>query len=139
MNFCSGISEIVLIVKDVKKAAAFYKNIVGLMPITETTANWAWFWTGKANTSPRLGLHKGKLLYEEHSPIPEGKRWGKIHFALEVKRENLDFALNKISNAKIKIYGPEKFEWMNAVSYYFYDLDGNLVEYWSPNKTKNKC
>jgi len=52
---------------------------------------------------------------------------------LEVNKENIELALNKMKNAGIKIYGPTKFEWMNATSYYFYDLDGNLVEYWSPN------
>ncbi len=134
MNISSGISEIVLIVENVKKSAAFYKDIVGLIPQTEITDKWAWFWSGEENTSSRIALHNGKLLFEEYSPLPEGERWGKIHFALEVKRINLDSALHKVQNAKIKIYGPIEFEWMNAVSYYFYDLDGNLVEYWSPNK-----
>jgi len=137
VNLHKGISEIVLIVDDVRKSADFYKNIVGLKPNTEITEDWAWFWTGEENNSPRLALHKGKLLFEEHSPLPEGKRWGKIHFALEVNKENIELALNKMKNAGIKIYGPTKFEWMNATSYYFYDLDGNLVEYWSPNLNNN--
>ena len=132
----NGISEIVLVVNDVLKSADFYKNIVGLKSNTGASNDWAWFWTGEKENSSRLGITKGKLLFEEYSPLPEGKRWGKIHFALEVKKENLDSALNKIKVANIKIYGPIKFEWMNAISYYFYDPDGNLVEYWSPNKKK---
>lgn len=131
MNYCRGISEIVLIVEDVKKSASFYQDVVGLIPKTEVTEEWAWFWTGDKNLSSRLALHKGKLLFEEYSPLPEGKRWGKIHFALDVKRSLLEEAVSKIKKANIKVYGPTKFEWMNALSYYFYDLDGNLVEFWS--------
>jgi catechol 2,3-dioxygenase-like lactoylglutathione lyase family enzyme len=34
--------------------------------------------------------------------------------------------------ARPKVYGPVELEWMNAESYYFYDPDGNLLEFWSP-------
>lgn len=57
MNYCSGISEIVLIVEDVKKSASFYQDVVGLIPKTEVTEEWAWFWTGDKNLSSRLALH----------------------------------------------------------------------------------
>ncbi len=133
MRFTNGISEIVLIVNDVNKAAAFYRDIVGLIPKTDDTDEWAWFWSGEENNSSRIALHKGKLLYEEYSPLPEGQRWGKIHFALEVDKDNLQKALDKLKENKITIYGPVDFEWMNAKSYYFYDPDNNLVEYWTPN------
>jgi hypothetical protein len=29
---------------------------------------------------------------------------------------------------------PVEFDWMNARSYDFYDLDGNLLEFWSPKQ-----
>jgi catechol 2,3-dioxygenase-like lactoylglutathione lyase family enzyme len=32
----------------------------------------------------------------------------------------------------VDVFGPVEFEWMNAESYYFYDPDGNLLEFWSP-------
>ena len=32
-----------------------------------------------------------------------------------------------------EIYGPVYFDWMEALSYYFYDPDGNLLEFWSPD------
>ncbi|PJA97779.1 MAG: hypothetical protein CO128_10765 [Ignavibacteriales bacterium CG_4_9_14_3_um_filter_30_11] len=129
-----GISEIVLIVEDVKKSADFYKDVVGLYLQTEIANEWAWFWTCEKEKSSRLALHKGKLLFEEHSPFPKGERWGSVHFAIEVNRLNLESVLSKLKNSNVKIYGPIEFEWMNAISYYFYDLDGNLVEYWPPNK-----
>jgi catechol-2,3-dioxygenase len=131
--FTRSISEIVLIVQDVLAAARFYQEVVGLQPLSEADENWAWFWAGEPEHSQRIALHKGPLLFEEHSPYPEGARWGHVHYALEVPRERLEEAAHHVSQQGIKVYGPKHFEWMKAKSYYFYDLDGNLLEFWSPS------
>jgi catechol-2,3-dioxygenase len=31
------------------------------------------------------------------------------------------------------VYGPKRFDWMSAEAWYFYDPDGNLLEFWSPD------
>jgi len=31
------------------------------------------------------------------------------------------------------VHGPVYLDWMKALSYYFYDPDGNLLEFWSPD------
>jgi catechol-2,3-dioxygenase len=72
-------------------------------------------------------------LFEEHSPLPEGKRWGQLHFALEVPREKLEESVAHVKDKGVEVYGPTYFEWMKAKSYYFFDLDGNLLEFWSPD------
>jgi len=131
--FSLGISEIVLIVADVRSAARFYRDIVGLKPETEADDNWAWFWAGTPGDAQRVALHKGSLLFEEHSPLPEGKRWGQVHFALQVPGQKLEAAVAHLHKHGVAVYGPTDFEWMQARSYYFYDLDGNLIEFWSPN------
>lgn len=129
--FVTGLAEIVLIVRDVKKSAAFYSDVVGLETEREADDEWAWFWIGPKNKRQRLGLHKGKLLFEEHSPHPEGQRWGHVHYALHVPMDKLYQAIDMVSRHGINIYGPKEFEWMNAVAYYFYDPDGNLIEFWA--------
>jgi catechol 2,3-dioxygenase-like lactoylglutathione lyase family enzyme len=131
-KFVSGISEIVLIVDDVARSAAFYEDLVGLDPVSRTGEEWAWFETGAPNQ--RLAVHKGSLLHEEHSPHPEGHRFGNVHFAFEVRREQLDEALGRLRSKGVSVYGPTELEWMNATSYYFYDPDGNLLEFWSPQE-----
>lgn len=127
-----GISEIVLIVKDVQQSARFYREVVGLTPDTEPTDSWAWFWAGPVGQKQHIALHHGPLLFEEHSPLPEGVRWGRIHYALEVPRQNLEEAVRHVGSKGVEVYGPTSFEWMSARSYYFYDPDGNLLEFWSP-------
>jgi catechol 2,3-dioxygenase-like lactoylglutathione lyase family enzyme len=78
-----GLSELVLIVADVPRSAAFYRDVVGLIPETGPTEEWAWFWAGAVGEAQRLAVHKGPLLFEEHSPRPPGARFGNVHFALE--------------------------------------------------------
>lgn len=133
MSDITGFAEIVLVVRDVRAAAAFYRDVVGLTPDIEADDTWAWFWAGAPGVPQRLALHKGTLLFEEHSPLPEARRWGAVHFALHVRRENLATAVARVREAGVAVYGPTHFDWMNAESYYFYDPDGNLVEFWSPD------
>jgi catechol-2,3-dioxygenase len=131
--YSRGISEIVLVVADVQLAARFYLYVVGLTPLTPADGDWAWFWTGEPGASSRLALHRGKLLFEEHSPLPEGMRFGRVHYAFEVPAERLTEAVEHVKRQGIEVYGPTHFEWMRATSYYFYDPDGNLLEWWSPD------
>jgi catechol-2,3-dioxygenase len=131
MVFSTGYAEIVLIVEDVHKSAYFYREVVRLIPMTEPNDEWAWFFVDGDSGHEKLALHKGKLLFEEFSPHPEGQRWGHIHFALNVPRTRLNEAVEHLKNNEIIVYGPKEFSWMNAMAYYFYDPDGNLVEFWS--------
>jgi catechol 2,3-dioxygenase-like lactoylglutathione lyase family enzyme len=132
MRFAGGISEIVLIVDDVARSAEFYEDVVGLEPVSRTGDEWAWFDAGASNGRQRIAVHKGSLLHEEHSPHPEGHRFGTVHFAFEVPRERFEEAVTNVRSKGVAVYGPTELEWMDATSYYFYDPDGNLLEFWSP-------
>jgi catechol-2,3-dioxygenase len=133
VRFSAGLAELVLIVSDVPAAARFYREVVGLEPETEATDAWAWFWAGEPGARQRVALHQGSLLFEEHSPHPPESRWGHVHFAFEVPREQLDAAVAHVRDHGVEVHGPTQFDWMGAVAYYFYDLDGNLLELWSPD------
>jgi catechol 2,3-dioxygenase-like lactoylglutathione lyase family enzyme len=132
-KFSHGLSEIVLTVSDVPEAARFYRAVVGLVPIRAADGEWAWFWAGPPGAKQRIALHKGSLFFEEHSPMPPGQRWGKVHYAFEVLRADLESAVAHVRAAGVEVYGPIRLEWMRALSYYFYDPDGNLLEWWSPD------
>lgn len=129
----AGLAEIVLIAGDVERSARFYREVVGLTPATPVENDWAWFWAGEPGHKQRVALHKGPLLFEEHSPLPADERWGRIHYAFDVPREKLDEAVGRVRASDVEVYGPTRFDWMGATSYYFYDPDGNLLEFWSPD------
>lgn len=128
-----GISEIVLMVEDVKTAAAFYRDVVGLDPETEVTEEWAWFRMGPPEAPQRIAVHVGSLFFEEHSPNPPGERWGQVHYAFHVPREWLEETVARVRSHDVDVYGPVRLRWMEADAYYFYDPDGNLLELWSPD------
>lgn len=128
-----GLAELVLIVEDVPASAQFYEDVVGLTPETDASDEWAWFWAGEPGVPQRIALHRGTLLFEDRSPLPEGERWGQIHFAFEVARADLDREVERVRQAGLDVYGPVDFDGMNACAYYFYDPDGNLLEFWSPD------
>jgi catechol 2,3-dioxygenase-like lactoylglutathione lyase family enzyme len=128
-----GLAELVLVVDDVPAAARFYEDVVGLRPELEASAEWAWFWAGEEGARQRVALHRGPLLFEEHSPYPAGERFGRVHFALEVARPDLDTAVDRVRDAGVEVHGPVELVWMGARSYYFYDPAGNLLEFWSPD------
>jgi catechol-2,3-dioxygenase len=65
--YSNGISELVLVVNDVRSSARFYEEVVGLMPEKEADDEWAWFWAGTPGEAQRIALRKGPLLFEQHS------------------------------------------------------------------------
>ena len=133
-----GLSEIVLIVEDVPRAADFYERVVGLEPEGPADGAWAWFWAGRPGDPQRVALHKGSLMFEGQSPHPEGERFGQVHFAFDVAPDELDRAVTRVRDAGVDVFGPVELEWMNARSYYFYDPDGNLLEFWSPQQQEGR-
>ncbi len=130
--FSEGLAEIVLMVDDVGMSARFYGEVVGLTPETPAGDGWAWFWAGEPGQTQRLSLRKGLLLFEEHSPLPAGRRWGRVHYAFVVAHKRLGAAVEHVRGSDVEVYGPTYFSWMRATSYYFHDPDGNLLEFWSP-------
>jgi catechol-2,3-dioxygenase len=133
MTFSIGLSEIVLIVEDVRAAARFYRDVVRLTPESEADDTWAWFWAGAPGRAQRVALHKGSLLFKDMSPQPQGERWGHVHYAFHVPRDKLEAAVEHVRQQGVEVFGPTDFQWMKARAYYFYDLDGNLLEFWSPD------
>ena len=131
--FTTGLAELVLIVEDVPRAAKFYREVVGLELESPADETWAWFFAGDSVKAQRIALHKGSLLFEENSPHPAGHRFGNVHLALEVPRERFAEAVDHVRRSGTEVYGPTRFDWMSATSYYFYDPDGNLLEFWSPD------
>jgi len=130
----AGIHEIVLVVKDIAKAAQFYRDVIGLTLRAEPTDQWASFATISLENPQWLGLRKGDLLYEEYSPRPPGQRFGPVHFALKALGSSPEAFLQNARSHGVKVYGPH--EWddrMKGKSYYCYDPDDNLVEYWFPS------
>ena len=131
-------SETVIFVKDTEKSRAFYRDVVGLTPDENApqTNGWNWFWTGEPGKSSWLAMREryakspvvsGQDLFDGNHP------WGAVHFAFEVPRTEIEAAVAHVRSKGHEVLGPMRLEWMKADAYYFYDPDGNLLEWWTPD------
>ena len=100
--FTVGLSEIVLVVKDVNASANFYREVVCLAP-ERVNGKWAWFWAGEQGQSQHVAVTEGPLGLEDKSPHPEGKRWGHVHYAFHVPREELEAAAEHVRKQRARI------------------------------------
>jgi len=117
-----GLSEIVLRVRDVPRAAAFYRDVVGLSLETQSSETWAWLWSGAAGQSARLGLTSRPLSFgAAHCD-------GKVHFAFAVAREHIAEEKSRLESLGLAVEGPVTFESWRADSIYFSDPDDHRVE-----------
>ena len=75
----------------------------------------------------------GALGHEVSRQARPGRPCGVLSgpsFALEVARADIDREVGRVRAKGVDVFGPVRLEWMSAESWYFYDPDGNLVEYW---------
>jgi catechol 2,3-dioxygenase-like lactoylglutathione lyase family enzyme len=129
----AGLHEIVLVVKNVSRSVQFYQDVMGLVLKSEPSNEWARFATISKENPQWLGITSGDLLYEENSPRPPGERFGPVHFAFKSLEPTPEKFLLNAKNNGVKVYGPQKWKGrMKGESYYCYDPDDNLVEYWYP-------
>jgi len=138
--FTVGISEVALPVENLKDSIRFYSEVVKLQLETESEDG-AFLWAGAPGQQQRVILLTRAYLGGPNARRPsgglaEGARWEHVHFALRVPREKLEAAVEHVRGKGVDVVGPVRFDQaigMKAVSYYFRDPDGHLVEFWSPD------
>ena len=118
----SGLSELILRVKDVARSVAFYRDVVGLAVERDDSPTWAWMWTGPPGALPRLGLAGRPLQFgAEHCGGP-------AHFAIAIPRGAIHAEKARLESLGLAVEGPVAFRAWNAESIYFSDPDENRVE-----------
>jgi catechol 2,3-dioxygenase len=117
-----GLSELILRVKDVPRAVAFYRDVVGLAVERNPSPEWAWLWTGVPGALPRLGLTSKPLSYGA------AHTGGPAHFAIAVPRAAIAAEKARLESLGIAVEGPVTFDNWKADSIYFSDPDDNRVE-----------
>jgi catechol-2,3-dioxygenase len=110
-----GIYEIAIPVKDLSKAEAFYREVLGLeIGIRDEKRNWLFL---------RAGGQAGMVVLQENKG-----EWPTLHFAFTVDEKDLEQAARLLKQHGVEIDGPYLHEWMPAKSVYFSDPDGHQLE-----------
>jgi catechol 2,3-dioxygenase len=117
-----GLSELILRVRDVPRAVAFYRDVVGLAVEHASSPTWAWLWTGRPETLPRLGLTSQPLSFGA------AHCGGPAHFAIGIARAAIPAEKERLERLGVAVEGPITFESWRADSIYFSDPDDNRVE-----------
>jgi lactoylglutathione lyase len=117
-----GISEVILVVADVKRSVAFYRDVVGLPP-EDIGEKFAWFWAGAPGATQRIGITAGPLSFGAAHVR------GPLHFAFGTERARIPALQSALESRGLEVEGPVEFKFWNALSIYFSDPDGNRVEF----------
>jgi len=110
-----GVYEIAIRVKDLARAESFYVGVLGLKEgLRDEQRNWLFLYAGG---------NRGMVVLQE-----DKGDWPKQHFAFTVSEGDISSAEQMLKAKGVEVSAPVVHEWMNAVSLYFDDVDGNALE-----------
>ena len=110
-----GLYEVAIRVKDLARAEAFYKDVLGLKEgLRDERRNWLFLYAGGDAGMVVLQEDKGE--------------WPPQHFAFTVNEADLRQAAEMLKEKGISVSEPVYHEWMKSVSVYFDDPDGHALE-----------
>jgi catechol 2,3-dioxygenase-like lactoylglutathione lyase family enzyme len=114
-----GVYEVVVRVRDLERAFAFYRDVLGCELGLDDRAR------------GRLFLRAGGLGGMVVLLLDPGE-WPQQHFAFTVGEEDLEAAAAELRRHGVETQGPVFHEWMPARSLYFSDPDGHDLELCAP-------
>lgn len=115
----TGVYEIAIPVRDLARAEAFYREVLGLEAgLRDEARRWLFL---------RVGGAAGMVVLQE---TPAG--FPSLHFAFAVAREDVGRAAARLEARGVAIDGPHFHAWMPATSVYFPDPDGHALELCAP-------
>ena len=110
-----GLYEIAIRVKNLPRAEAFYKDVLGLTEgLRDERRNWIFLYAGGT---------AGMVVLQE-----DPGEWPTQHFAFTVQESDISQAAATLRAKGVNVSEPVFHEWMNSVSLYFDDPDGHALE-----------
>jgi catechol-2,3-dioxygenase len=115
-----GLYEIAIHVRDLPRAEAFYRDVLGLtVGLRDERRRWVFL---------RAGGEAGMVVLQEEAGTPPAAQ----HLAFTVSEADLDGAATALRERGVAVEGPVYHAWMPARSVYFSDPDGHALELCAP-------
>ena len=126
-----GLLETSLYARDLKRTAAFYRNLIGLRALVDSPRLVAFDVAGR---SVLLVFQAGSTeddIVEPRGQIPGHGGRGRPHLALSIAAEELEAWRKRLAECGVAIVG--EYRWpRGGISLYFRDPDEALVEFATP-------
>ena len=114
-----GVYEVAIRVRDLPRAEAFYRDVLGLeLGLRDTARPWLFL---------RAGGTDGMVVLQE-----DAGEWPAQHLAFRVGEAALGRARRVLEAQGVAVEGPVVHEWIPAISLYFSDPDGHELELCAP-------
>ena len=122
MDAIRGVYEVAIKVRDLDRAEAFYRDVLGLeRGLRLEEPRWVFL---------RAGGQGGMVVLQE-----DAGAWPPQHFAFTVDDAALEAAARQLAERGVETQGPVVHDWMPARSVYFSDPDGHDLELCAPGHT----
>ena len=114
-----GLYEVAIPVKDLSRAEAFYRDVLGLeVGLRDERRPWLFL---------RAGGQAGVLVLQE-----DQGEWPTQHLAFTIDANEIEHAAETLREQGVAVRGPVFHAWMPATSVYFADPDGHHLELCAP-------
>ena len=125
----TGIAEIALRVHDLDLMRRFYEQVIGLKVLRENKTVIAYA-VGAGND--HLALFEEKLIdwfTRDKSPQIDPKLTTLSHFAIRIALDDFESEKKRIEQLGIEIVHSNTSSWLHCRMFYFFDPEGNLIEF----------
>ena len=135
----TGIAEIALRVHDLDLMRRFYEQVIGLevlREIKDSNGTIIFYAVGAGN--PQGGRCDHMALFEEKwmdwftrdkSPQIDPKLTTLSHFAIRIALDDFESEKQRIEQLGIEIVHSNTSSWLHCRMFYFFDPEGNLIEF----------
>jgi catechol 2,3-dioxygenase-like lactoylglutathione lyase family enzyme len=114
-----GVYEVAIRVKDLPRAEAFYREVLGLeVGLRDERRPWLFL---------RAGGDAGLVVLQQ-----DPGDWPSQHVAFTISDTDLDRAATALQSKGVAVKGPIVIAWIPARSLYFSDPDGHALELCAP-------
>jgi len=135
----TGIAEIALRVHDLDLMRRFYEQVIGLevlREIKDSDGTIIFYAVGAGNDHMALFEEKLTGWYtRDKSPQIDPKLTTLSHFALRIALDDFESEMKRIEQLGIEIVESRTISWLHCRMFYFYDPEGNLIEFNSHDET----
>ena len=134
-----GIAEISLRVHDLDLMRTFYEEVIGLEVLREyqaTTGTAIFYAVGAGDEN--LALFEEKLVgwfTRDKSPQIDPQLTTLSHLAFRIALEDFESEKKRIEQLDIEIIESGTSSWMHSRMFYFFDPEGNLIEFKSHDES----